>query len=131
MTDAYLPDFGSYLMEQSGPGASFVFANFVVSELARVDTDLFSVTATMPHGGSLFAVSVDLSRERLMELAEAMPPELSEALVAHFSGRFTRPQVINLPIEISVCIEATLGDLNVNAQESYVPLVAQSVRPIG
>lgn len=131
MAEEYLPDFGAFLCEQSGPDTSFVFASFPITELARVDKDLFSVTATMPHQGSLFTVTVDFSRERLLELVAAMPAELAEQLVVHFSTEFKQPQVVNLPLSVDVCIEATLGEVNVNDQESYVPLVARSVRANG
>lgn len=128
MADDYLPDFGMFLRDQSGPGTAFVFASFPIAELARVDTDLFSVTATMPHLGNTFTVTVDFSRERLLELVAAMPEELGDQLLQHFSSKFKQPQVVNLPLAVDVCIEASLGEVNSNGHESYVPLVARSVR---
>lgn len=126
--EGMLPDFGTWLLETAGPEADFTFVCVAVTQLNRVEQDLFMLNLELPHMGQQFMVSIEFGRKQLLELAAAMPDELSQQLIPHFSTPFRAPAELNLPIPIEVSIDARLGSVQTNDQESYVPLVAKKIR---
>jgi hypothetical protein len=131
MRDGYLPDLGVRLSEDLEPGGAIAFASFPISQLARVEQDLFSVTANLSYQGEPHAVTLDIPRPQMLQLAAAMPSELAVALVRHFSGEFRAPQVVELPMAVDLFVEAVLGEAQQNDEEAYVPLVATTIRGNG
>lgn len=126
-----LPDFGIWLLKNSGPETEFTFISVPVTQLTRVAQDLFTLTLVVPHFGQKYAVSIDFEREQFIELAAAMPDELSAQLIPDFSVPFRAPAQANLPISIEVSIKTRLGAMQTNDQESYVPLVAKKIQAVG
>lgn len=99
----------------------FTFMDFPISRITLVESDTYTVDATIVIDGEKYCGSFDFDYDTLLKLRTVLPAEALEKLKGPFEGTPIRVELIGKMIEAG--INCKLGEkIYENADEHYMPL---------
>ena len=124
----YAPDYG-LMFSRSGiqPGTDFNFYGLPISNIEVLGINQFSVCVLKHHDGSYYAISIDFNLEHLDSFLSCASKNTALSLYRCLYDDPTSPRSIELEEEISISVKTILGELQRNAQESFVPFIVKDV----
>ena len=130
MTNAFLPDYGLFLLSRGvQPTTRLVFFDLPIDHLTRPALRTISVTLSIEEEpGQNYAISFDFIGPRIDELLTVFPEPAREALWQWLEDRTTVGEHLQLsPTATVAYLEATLGTIQCGVYEQFVPLIVQRV----
>lgn len=122
-----LPDLGTVWLEAGRANATIVFDHFDLHMIARAGESDYTSSRTYV-AEEAYMLTLEFDETRFQELLRFLPKGGAEQIARALGGRFVQPQVINIPPgAVVVGIRASLGPPRTNNDETYVPLVVNSV----
>lgn len=130
MKEGFKPDFGLYVKETFPNPVAMSFIGLEFTEIMRIAPEQYTIFTTYVFDETEFALSLDFSVWRLNELFDLMQPHFAEddfKLVVMRLLSFTELKTTtswSMPVP-GICCQATLGELEVNENEKYIPFVVE------
>lgn len=122
-----LPDLGAAWLQAGRADAMIVLDHFDLHMIARAGEGDYTSSRTYV-AEQAYMMTLELDETRFQELLRLLPKDGAEQIARALGGRFVQPQVINIPPgAVVVGIRASLGTARTNHDETYVPLVVNSV----
>ncbi len=130
MKKGFKPDLGLYLKENLGNPVAMSFLGIEFTEIMRIAPERYTIFTTYVFEETEYALTLDFSVWQLNELFDLMKPHFEEnnfkSLVLKLLS-FTEVVTStnwSMPIP-GICCQATLGEVEVNANEKYIPFIVQ------
>ena len=123
------PDYG-LLMLQSGqfePDATFDFYSFRLDHVSATAPKEFTTMVEIPVEGVRHAASFDFGIQIMADIINVCLDAETLDAIGNWYEDLTIPDTLELPKPIEFGLIAKLGELQVNGNEQYVPLVIQSI----
>jgi|FLOH01.1.fsa_nt_gi hypothetical protein len=120
----FLPDLGTHFIENQFVMKEYAFMGVVVAEIGQCGDDLFSVFTSQTWEGRKFAISLDMSLEKFIQILEAAE-ELPVGIIHEPGDTF---HVFAPPLMISV--KCHLGEQVKGMTDSFHPFIVDSVEQI-
>ncbi|MDQ2732592.1 MAG: hypothetical protein M3Y56_13115 [Armatimonadota bacterium] len=124
---SYAPDYGLMIQATAGSDTTFTFHSFKVYHICAVRPEEFTTLVEIPFDGQRYAASFDFNNETLLEITRLCSDVDTITAIANWYDALTGPNTLELPQPIEIGVEATLGKLQSNNEEQYVPLTIERV----
>lgn len=126
-----LPDLGTAMLKAGRAHATIVLDHFDLHMIARAGEGDYTSSRTYV-ADEAYMLTLELDETRFQELLRFLPKGGAEQVARALGGRFVQPQVVNIPPgAVVVGLRASLGPARTNNDETYVPLVVNSVFEAG
>jgi hypothetical protein len=124
------PDLGLALKTRGwSPTAPVDFPLFTFDELGILGPGQYTVQMMMSLGAVGHGLTLDFGPEILQGMLALAPPAVRTVITKELGQDGNTPHRIALPASIRCGISATLGELQMTARESFLPLVVRAVYP--
>jgi hypothetical protein len=124
------PDYGLALKTRGwSPTAPIDFPFFKFDELGVLGPGQYTAMMMMSLGAVGHALTLDFGAEILQGMLALAPPAVRTVITKELARDGNTPRRIALPAPIRCGISATLGELQMAARESFLPLVVRAVYP--
>lgn len=125
---SFKPDYGLRLKEEGiSNDVDLDFYDFHLFSLTLLGNDQFSTMVVIPVDGELHSLSLDFNLSQLYKILSKADPSLASYLRNELARDPVTLRTIDLDGEVIFGVKARLGDLQVNKNERYVPLVAKEI----
>lgn len=129
MSENFCPDYGVMMKELFPEVEIFFFYNLAINDICRVSLKEYSLFTNYEFAGKTYALSLDFGFELLPVLIDKIKDSFSKSTLETIIYRLVDPEIkhnlVKLGLEVGdIGCEAKLGELQLNVNESYIPLVA-------
>jgi hypothetical protein len=129
-----LKDYGLLLYNQTkdlSEKPQFVFMNFVLPNLARVQPNLYSVSSRTEVDGEEYAMSIDFDKDILDNMLAMLPVYISDQMRQVLKGEDNYPIFIDLSQNpgdpITMDIRTKIGELQQGEDEDFISMIVTEV----
>lgn len=129
-----LKDYGLLLYNQTRDlpeKPQFVFMNFVIANLARVEPNLYSVSSKTEVEGEEYAMTIDFDKAILDSMLALLPGYISDQLRQALKGEDNYPIFIDLSQNpgdpITMDIRTKIGELQQGEDEDFISMIVTEV----
>jgi hypothetical protein len=122
------PDYGLFLLSQGyAREVRHCFYDIPFNHITVIGQDQFSTMKNHVFAGVEYAMSLDFDFRILADILSLSPPVVVDYVRAELSRDPISPRIIHFPQNISVGVEATLGQVQRGLHDEFVPLVIARV----
>jgi hypothetical protein len=122
------PDYGLFLLSQGyAREVRHCFYDIPFNHITVIGQDQFSTMKNHVFAGVEYAMSLDFDFRILADILSLGPPVVVDHVRAELSRDPISPRIIQFPQNLSVGVEATLGQLQRGLHDEFVPLVIARV----
>ena len=125
----YAPDYGLAMLEMGmEDDATISFSPFYLTHISTLGDGGFTTSVNVPIGEVEHALSVDISPAMLGNILSLGPDDTAELVFAWLKN-LSASDTLELPNPIEFDVSLGFGEPQGNDDETYVPLIIQSVLP--
>ena len=125
---AYKPDYGLKLLQDGVSNeVSIHFPQFVIYSITVLDYEKYSTMVEIPYDNQVYAVSIDFTQEQLQEMMKFASKNAVEQITENLDADMFTQRTIDINEPFMVDLTVSLGELQRNQYEEFVPFVIRSV----
>ena len=125
---AYKPDYGLKLLQDGiSNTVSIHFPQFVLYSITILDYEKYSSMVEIPYDNQVYAVSIDFTHEQLQEMLKYASKNVLQQITEELDSDMFTHRTIDIEEPFMIDITISLGKLQRNQHEEFVPFIVKSV----
>ena len=122
------PDYGLKLLQDGiSSDVSIHFPQFVIYSITVLDYEKYSSMVEIPYDNQVYALSIDFNFEQLQEMLKYASQNAIEQITQAFDSDIFTQRTIDIYEPFMVDLTVSLGDLQRNQQETFVPFIIRTI----
>lgn len=124
----YKPDYGLKLLQDGiSNDVSIHFPQFVLYSITVLDYEKYSSMVEIPYDNQVYALSIDFNFGQLQEMLKYAPQNAIEQITQALDSDMFTQRTIDIYEPFMVDLTVSLGELQRNQYEEFVPFVIRSI----
>ncbi len=125
---AYKPDYGLKLLEDGiSSDVSIHFPQFLLYSITVLDYEKYSSMVEIPYDNQVYAVSIDFNHEQLQDILKCASKNALQQITEELDSDMFTQRTIDIEEPFMIDITISLGKLQRNQHEEFVPFIVKSV----
>jgi hypothetical protein len=125
---AYKPDYGLKLLEDGiSSDVSIHFPQFLLYSITVLDYEKYSSMVEIPYDNQVYAVSIDFNHEQLQDMLKCASKNALQQITEELDSDMFTQRTIDIEEPFMIDITISLGKLQRNQHEEFVPFIVKSV----
>jgi hypothetical protein len=125
---AYKPDYGLKLLEDGiSSDVSIHFPQFLLYSITVLDYEKYSSMVEIPYDNQVYAVSIDFNHEQLQDMLKCASKNALQQITEELDSDMFTQRTIDIEEPFMINITISLGKLQRNQHEEFVPFIVKSV----
>lgn len=125
---AYKPDYGLKLLQDGiSNEVSIHFPQFVLYNITVLDYEKYSSMVEIPYDNQMYAVSIDFNHEQLQDMLKCASINALQQITEELDSDMFTQRTIDIEEPFMIDITISLGKLQRNQHEEFVPFIVKSV----
>ena len=125
---AYKPDYGLKLLQDGiSNEVSIHFPQFVLYNITVLDYEKYSSMVEIPYDNQVYAVSIDFNHEQLQDMLKCASKNALQQITEELDSDMFTQRTIDIEEPFMINITISLGKLQRNQHEEFVPFIVKSV----
>lgn len=125
---AYKPDYGLKLLQDGiSNEVSIHFPQFVLYSITILDYEKYSSMVEIPYDNQVYAVSIDFNHEQLQDMLKCASKNALQQITEELDSDMFTQRTIDIEEPFMIDITISLGKLQRNQYEEFVPFLVKSV----
>ena len=124
----YKPDYGLKLLQDGiSNEVSIHFPQFVLYNITVLDYEKYSSMVEIPYDNQMYAVSIDFNHEQLQDMLKYASKNVLQQITEELDSDMFTHRTIDIEEPFMIDITISLGKLQRNQHEEFVPFIVKSV----
>jgi hypothetical protein len=124
----YKPDYGLKLLQDGiSNEVSIHFPQFVLYNITVLDYEKYSSMVEIPYDNQMYAVSIDFNHEQLQDMLKYASKNALQQITENLDSDMFTQRTIDIEEPFMIDITISLGKLQRNQYEEFVPFIVKSV----
>lgn len=124
----YKPDYGLKLLEDGiSSDVSIHFPQFLLYSITVLDYEKYSSMVEIPYDNQVYAVSIDFNHEQLQDMLKCASKNALQQITEELDSDMFTQRTIDIEEPFMINITISLGKLQRNQHEEFVPFIVKSV----
>ena len=125
---AYKPDYGLKLLQDGiTRDVSIHFPQFLLYSITVLDYEKYSSMVEIPYDNQVYAVSIDFNHEQLQDMLKYASKNALQQITEELDSDMFTQRTIDIEEPFMIDITISLGKLQRNQHEEFVPFIVKSV----
>lgn len=125
---AYKPDYGLKLLQDGiSSDVSIHFPQFLLYSITVLDYEKYSSMVEIPYDNQVYAVSIDFNHEQLQDMLKYASKNALQQITENLDSDMFTQRTIDINEPFMVDLTVSLGELQRNQYEEFVPFVIRSI----
>ena len=125
---AYKPDYGLKLLQDGiTRDVSIHFPQFLLYSITVLDYEKYSSMVEIPYDNQVYAVSIDFNHEQVQDMLKYASKNALQQITEELDSDMFTQRTIDIEEPFMIDITISLGKLQRNQHEEFVPFIVKSV----
>lgn len=125
---AYKPDYGLKLLQDGiTRDVSIHFPQFLLYSITVLDYEKYSSMVEIPYDNQVYAVSIDFNHEQVQDMLKYASKNALQQITEELDSDMFTQRTIDIEEPFMINITISLGKLQRNQHEEFVPFIVKSV----